>query len=86
MGKMKRIDCEGVGDNNGFYEMTAEAGKTEQDSNSELNLLLSATQLVESFVSDLINNHEGAVITEEYLHAVFADFIKRNNLVEYAGR
>jgi len=48
--------------------------------------LLSATQLVESFVSDLINNHEGAVITEEYLHAVFADFIKRNNLVEYAGR
>lgn len=30
--------------------------------------------------------HEGAVITEEYLQAVFADFIKMNNLVEYAGR
>lgn len=41
MGKMKRVDREGVGDNNGFYEMTAEAGKTDQDSNSWLNLLLS---------------------------------------------
>lgn len=28
---MKKVDCEGVGDNNGFFEMTAKVGGSELD-------------------------------------------------------
>ena len=36
--------------------------------------------LLELFICDLIDNHEGAVITEEYLHARYADLLVKQGL------
>ena len=43
---MKRIECEGVGDNDGFFEVTPEG------SNSDLNALLSADEFNRLYVGE----------------------------------